>query len=308
MRILLFSVLALIVLVLPSTSEAAQLVPVQCVDPNNCGTCEFVQLVNNVVQFIITAASLIAVGVFMYAGVLMVTSGGNVEAVNKAKSYFTNVVIGYVLILAGFLIVDVFLATILPSNSSILNWREVQCIYPNRAVADLSRTGTGSSTLNFGASTGGGQCEAYTGGPCGEAALRSAGFGALAGDAARIIGAESSCDPSARSRTDTTTDGRSYSIGIWQINLAVHNLSCSGQTLNCPDAFEPAGTRNRYNVREYRIVNESLYNRCAVLAAQPACNHAKAAELANRSGDMGDWACSARKCGVATTRNHLCPL
>ncbi len=154
----------------------------------------------------------------------------------------------------------------------------------------------------------GGTCTPQADGPCSEAALRAAGFGNLAPQAAQIVGIESGCNPRAQSGSDTTTDGRSYSIGIWQINLAVHTLSCNGQNLNCPSAFVDNGTRNNLNVREYRIVNEALYQQCVTAAMNPQCNNAKGAELANASGDMGDWACSAVRCNVPTTRNHLCPL
>lgn len=303
------------------TAPALGLVPVMCQNPQTCGTCEFVELINNVISFLITFASIAATLLIMYAGFKLVTSGGNVSAKGFAKSMITSVLIGYVLILAAFLIVNTALGVLLPGNSTVLGWQRIECLYPTEP--QMVRGGYGEQELpaqyydedgyiGFSdQSTGMGSaraCEIPMYGSCSLSNLQAAGFGSQAGNAAMIAGAESGCNPSAESRTDTTTDGRTYSVGTWQINMSVHNVSCGGTTLNCPAAFRDAGTRNRYNVKEKVVVNEALYQQCLEALKDPQCNNQIAAGLANRSGDMGDWACSARKCGVSTTRNHLCPL
>lgn len=308
----------------PDISAAQQLVPVACNDQQTCGTCEFVQLINNVIRFFITFASIAATLMILYGGFKLVTSGGDVSAKTTAKSIITNVLIGYVLILAAFLVINTILGVLLPGDSPALGWQRIECIYPTQAqeveqedfsVAGGFREGYGedgfigfSDTVDgFGDATAV-ACQVPSQGPCSLSNLQAAGFGSLAGDAARIVGAESGCNPSSESRTDTTTDNRTYSVGTWQINMAAHQVNCGGQNLNCPAAFRDAGTRNKYNVKEKIVVNESLYNACLRALKDPQCNNQIGARLATRSGDMGDWACSAKKCGIYTTRNSKCPL
>jgi hypothetical protein len=303
---------ASLVLWAPLFVGAQGLVPVQCQNPQTCGTCEFVQLINNVIRFLITFASIAATLLIIYGGFQLVVSAGNVSAKQSAKEILTNTLIGYVIILAAFLIINTGLGVLLPGGSPALGWQRVQCLYPvqpvSRPYPEYGADGfIGFSDVQQGSGSIG-SCEIDTSGPCSESALRAAGFGALAGDAARIVGAESGCSPSAHSRTDTTTDGRTTSVGTWQIHMPAHQVNCGGQTLDCPSAFVSSGQRNQYNVRTYEVTNEALYQRCVQALENPACNNQIAARLATRSGDMGDWACSARRCGVATTRNHLCPL
>lgn len=318
----------LLLLAVPEYTFGQGLVP-QCSrgedNPVSCQFCDVLLLVNNVISWLVGILSVIGAIVMVYAGIQMVISGGNASAKERAKELITNVIIGYILVLAGWLLIDTGFKALLDQQRFGV-WQEIQCVDQPIAVTankepialgDLSfsvgryaleQSGAGGQ---FGPNSGAGSlgsCQIAQSGDCSEAALRAAGFGAQASAAARIAGAESGCNSRAESRTDTTTDGRTYSVGTWQINLSVHPINCGGQSLNCPSAFREAGTRNRYNVREKVVVNESLYLRCVEAAKDPACNNQIAAGLASRSGDMGDWACSARKCGVNTSRNHLCPL
>lgn len=306
-------------------------------NPDGFGSCEFVATINNTIRFLVGITGILAVIAFMYAGFLMVVSRGDTAVIQQAKSIFTNVLIGFVILLSAFLVINTIMSMLVGSTSSLVNWNRIECSYAREApdppefaiesetenydvAIDEPGVGGGHFRINpggnFSADSGAGSlssCSVAGGGPCGVAAMEQAGFGSLANDAALIVGAESGCNPNAESRTDTTTDGRTYSVGTWQINLAFHALSCTlsnGQqiNLNCPSAFEAAGYRNQYNVQVQRVVNEELYTQCVTYAKDPQCNNQIAAGLARDSGDMGDWACSAKKCGVSTSRNHLCPL
>lgn len=78
--------------------------------------CDFNQLmlmINKVIDFLLFymvtpfAALLIA-----YAGWLMITSGGSSEAATKAKNIATNLVIGYIIALAAWLIVKTIMSSL----------------------------------------------------------------------------------------------------------------------------------------------------------------------------------------------------
>ncbi len=314
-RFLIIPVVLLLVLLTPELVQAEQLVPLQCSgnDPSSCGTCEFVQLVNNLIQFIIVLASSIAVLVFIFAGFRMLTSGGNADAAKKAKEMITNVAIGYIIILAAFLFIDLLFGVLIDDGNPSLNWRTVECIYPTRPVevplADRSGTGfIGNSSALAGS------CVAAKSGPCSEDALRSRGWGDFAGDMAKIVSQESGCNATAESGTDKLTGGGGYSVGTFQINLPVHKLQCDTPdgplNLDCPSAFKEDG-RSSNGIKKYAVVSgkEALAAECRTKAAQyPQCNEQIAIRLAKQSGDLGDWACSAVKCGVQTSRNNLCKL
>ncbi len=145
------NILVLGLLLLPSAASAG-LVPVECVDPQKCGTCEFVSTVNNVVQFIISVlAPLIIAGLFVWGGILMVTSAGDTSQMVTARKMFGNAGIGLVIVLAAFLIVNTFVVGLVGGNSSLIGWNEIQCTYPKEAADiappgfnDVSQPDTGS--------------------------------------------------------------------------------------------------------------------------------------------------------------------
>ena len=101
----------------------AGLVPCNGVD---CNTCDIILLVNGLISFLVTMLSIIAVIVMVYTGFLMVTSGGDETKWTAAKGYFTNVVIGIVLVLAAWLIVDTLLG-MLTKQGGLEFWGNLDC-------------------------------------------------------------------------------------------------------------------------------------------------------------------------------------
>ncbi|MFH1012269.1 MAG: pilin [Candidatus Peregrinibacteria bacterium] len=63
------------------------------------------QNITNIINFFLGLLGLIAVAFLIYAGVLMVTAGGNEEQVGKAKKVITFAVIGIVIILLSYTVV-----------------------------------------------------------------------------------------------------------------------------------------------------------------------------------------------------------
>ena len=78
---------------------------------NPCGWNDLMALVNNVINFILYFMAIpIAAIMFAYAGFLMVTAGGEAAgARTKAKSIFTNAIIGLILATACWLIIKLIL-------------------------------------------------------------------------------------------------------------------------------------------------------------------------------------------------------
>lgn len=73
---------------------------------NLCDTSDVATFANTLIDFLIKMLGVIAVIVLVITGVQLVMSAGNESAWTAAKERFTNIVIGIVLILAAWLIVD----------------------------------------------------------------------------------------------------------------------------------------------------------------------------------------------------------
>ena len=74
-----------------------------------CNFCTLGEMTNNLINWLFGFLIVLAVLVFAFAGFRLVTSGGSTEAVTYAKQRFTYVVIGLLLMLAAWLIVDTVL-------------------------------------------------------------------------------------------------------------------------------------------------------------------------------------------------------
>lgn len=101
--------------------------------PDGYGICEFVDVVNNVMEFLIGMLGLLAAIMFFYAGFMMVTSRGSAGQIQQAKGLFSNFLIGAVVMFAAYLIINTILSILLASGSSALGWQSVSCSYAREA-------------------------------------------------------------------------------------------------------------------------------------------------------------------------------
>lgn len=136
LAVLLFA--ASIAIMLPVITFAAQnssgagLVPCgvgsDLTNATQCEACNFVQLIQNVISFVIGISIPIAVALFAYAGFLYFTSGASQENRDKAKKIFKPLFLGFLLILGAWLIINTILFTILDKNQyPNSSWFKVDC-------------------------------------------------------------------------------------------------------------------------------------------------------------------------------------
>jgi uncharacterized membrane protein YjgN (DUF898 family) len=85
---------------------------VDCVD--ECGYGDLIQSIQNLINFLVYFATIIAVILFIYAGTILVFSGGNSGKKDDAKKIFWNTTIGFIIVISAWLIV----ATILTAFDS----------------------------------------------------------------------------------------------------------------------------------------------------------------------------------------------
>ncbi|OGC80804.1 hypothetical protein A2943_02935 [Candidatus Adlerbacteria bacterium RIFCSPLOWO2_01_FULL_51_16] len=109
-----------------------------------------------------------------------------------------------------------------------------------------------------------------------------------------IASRESSCNASLGSRVDRTSDGYSFSYGLYQVNMSVRSIQCSnfneGQPVNCANAFQG----KNYNAR---VVNVELYNTCRTMLQNVQCNTEMAQRIYEKEG-YGAWRNTATQCGL----------
>jgi hypothetical protein len=77
-------------------------------NPNNLPKCDFgslITLVNVLISNLVVLSTLLATMVFIYAGFILLTSGGNPGARDRAKGMLGKVVIGYIVVLSAWIIV-----------------------------------------------------------------------------------------------------------------------------------------------------------------------------------------------------------
>lgn len=123
---------------------AAGLVPCGGPGEEACQACHVVQLVSIVAKYLVMVLGIIAAIMIMVSGLRLVVSVGDASAKAKAKSMISSLIIGYVIVLAGWLLVDTGLKTLLDSTAYGV-WNVVQCTVQPSAIAWSRPTASGDS-------------------------------------------------------------------------------------------------------------------------------------------------------------------
>lgn len=111
MSVRLISIFSLTLLLLPLGALAQERGLVPCNGPD-CNWASLLQLGKNILNFIITIAIIAAGIMFAYAGFKYFTAGGNSSKVGEAHKIFFHVVVGLVVILTAWLVVNTILETL----------------------------------------------------------------------------------------------------------------------------------------------------------------------------------------------------
>jgi len=92
-------------------------------DGVNCTVCDIATLAQNLLNAGIYIAVFLSAVLFAWAGFMALSAGGRSEQYTEARRIFLNVVIGLVIILAGWLVVDTLMKTV--TNGSFGPWNKV---------------------------------------------------------------------------------------------------------------------------------------------------------------------------------------
>ena len=134
------AIVALMVMVLPLLAFAQGLVP--CGDGGRaaCQFCHVAQLMNNVIGWLVAFLTVVAAILFAVAGLRLVTSSGNQAAKESAKKIITNTIIGYVIVLGAWLLIDFGMKSLLSAEGQARfgTWNAIQCVAQPRAAVERS--------------------------------------------------------------------------------------------------------------------------------------------------------------------------
>jgi len=122
---------AMLFFVAPSLALAANPLPGQIV-PQSCNegiggcksVCDLATVAQNVLNTGIYIAVFLSAVLFAWAGWLYLTSVAGNE-ISRAKEIFMNVAIGLVIILAGWLVVDTLMRTLVGTGGSFGPWNKI---------------------------------------------------------------------------------------------------------------------------------------------------------------------------------------
>ena len=259
----------------PSASSAGGAYQNQEKIPGFGQTTSFPTYLKQIVNFGFAAIGILAMFMLMIGAYQYLMAAGNIAKEESAKTTISSAFSGLVLGLVAFLL----LRTINPDLVSF-----------NLATLQGGLTGGGAgSTANqtqqpYTGSTGNGSCEANQG-QCQASNLSC--FGSAANSASQICGYESrGGNPLSLSKTDITQDGKSFSIGLFQLNLTQHDLG-----MGCTSAFSGKNSNAT-------IINQGLYDQCVAKAQDPSFNTSYACQLYSGRGNFGDWKNTVSKCGL----------
>ena len=96
----------------------------------DCNFCDAISMTNIIVEWVIGISLLLAVILLVVAGFRLITSGGDRSAYESSKKLLYNALIGFMLILAAWTIVDTFLkliATDEAQDAAFGVWNDVEC-------------------------------------------------------------------------------------------------------------------------------------------------------------------------------------
>jgi hypothetical protein len=123
--------MAAILMVMPAVTFAAGLVPCGGAGEPVCEACYAVEMLNGLLDWLVGILTVVFALILVTAGINLVTSAGNVAAKAKAKSMISNAFVGFVIVLASWLLVDYGMKMLVSDEGvevKLGTWNAMQCV------------------------------------------------------------------------------------------------------------------------------------------------------------------------------------
>jgi len=131
------SFLTTLILLSPGTAAAAGLVPCGGVGEEPCQLCHIGVAAALVGNWLALVLGIVVVLIIMLAGLRMVVAAGDLSAVTGARRLISNAIVGYIVFLAAWMLVDTGLRFLL-NQPNYGVWNDIQCV-AQPAVQPASR-------------------------------------------------------------------------------------------------------------------------------------------------------------------------
>lgn len=119
MRFVLASLIIYTPWFLPPAALAEGLVPCDGSASSKCELAQLLQLFDNVLSFLVTIGGILLVIIIILGGVYLASSRGNAAVQTKVRSLIVNAIIGYVLLLGAWFLVETFFNFFAPDQPGI---------------------------------------------------------------------------------------------------------------------------------------------------------------------------------------------
>lgn len=239
----------------------------------------------NLYIFALIIGGLLAFGIIVFGGIKYMASAGNPSGQGDAKEWIESALLGLLLLVGAYFILDVINPQLLNINLPTLTAVNI--------VASSGNGGGGNGTVATGAPSA--RCTAPQAGPCSVSSLQNTCMGSNAAIAGGVCSTESSGNTAAGGDLSTNigSNGKALpaSVGLFQINLSANTIpyNCnpgSSGCLNCPSAFSnPFTGKNPHTT----ITNMKLYNQCVAAAQNPTTNIQQACTMSKNGTSWGQW-------------------
>lgn len=124
-----FPIIGLVLLVVaitaPSLVFGAGLTKIVPCDGINCTVCDVATVAQNVLNTGIYVAVFLSAILFAWAGWLYLTNVANPGQMEKAKTIFIDVIIGLVIILVAWIVIDTLMRTLVNPEAQFGPWNEI---------------------------------------------------------------------------------------------------------------------------------------------------------------------------------------
>jgi hypothetical protein len=91
-----------------------------------CTLCDAVVVTSNIITYLVEIAIPLAVIMIVYGGLRMALAGGNENTFKESRGILTSAVVGLMIAIASWLLVDTLLHVLAGSNS-LLPWDQINC-------------------------------------------------------------------------------------------------------------------------------------------------------------------------------------
>jgi len=123
---ILILIIALLAVALPANAQVWDGVNCNQQGEGPCNTCDALKVSSNVIKLLTQFAISLSALMVAYGAILMMLSGSNEGLYSKGKKAIIWAVIGVVVALGGWIIVNTII-NILAPDTSFLPWSEIQC-------------------------------------------------------------------------------------------------------------------------------------------------------------------------------------